>query len=113
VEGDAAMKIRVNVIEPLFNFLSQDDWIRNAQKMFRAHGHTSQSTLCVDADGLICVRGKQFSVAKYPVMVYAIDDAPYETAGMTGKRKPSESHDPTGNDQPNPETKTGSGVAND
>ena len=80
-------KISVNVGEELFQFTSMNDWIRKAQLAFREHGHTSESTLCVDSEGLICTWGKMFRVAKYPIRVYAIDDPPYKPHGMLGKRE--------------------------
>ncbi len=80
---------RVLVREVLFTFKDQDDWIRHAQGMFRAFGHTAESTICIDLRGMICARGKHFNEARYPITVYAIDDAPFEPAGMIGERQPT------------------------
>ena len=78
----------VQVRELLFEFASHAQWVRTAPYLFRQHGHSSESTLCVDQNGLICARGKQFGEAVYPVMVFAIDDPPFEPTGMRGERKP-------------------------
>jgi len=84
------MIVKIQVLEELFHFISLEDWIDHAQRRFRNHGHTSQTAICVDQYGLVCVRGKQFKTARYPVRVYAIDEAPYQPSGMLGERKPTE-----------------------
>ena len=81
------MKIKIQVIEYLFHFIGMNDWIDHAQMRFRNHGHTAESTICVDRNGLVCVRGKQFGEAAYPISVYAVDEAPYKPQGMIGKRE--------------------------
>jgi hypothetical protein len=79
--------ISVQVRDYLFEFTSFNDWVGRAQIAFLNMGHTSESTICVDQNGLICTRGKYFAKAKYPVRVYAIDDAPYMPKGALGKRE--------------------------
>ncbi len=83
-------EIRIKPIEELFHFIHFDDWINHAQKRFRNHGHTNQSTICVDEAGMVCTRGKHFKQARYPVRVYAVDEAPYKPTGMTGNREEQE-----------------------
>lgn len=83
-------RIDVKVGELLFEFSSFDDWCDRAQILFRNHGHDSRSAMCVDSDGLICTRGKQFAEAVFPVRVYAIDDPPFKPCGMLGGKVPIE-----------------------
>lgn len=84
------LRLRIRVLEELFHFISLDDWINAAQVRFRNYGHTAQTTISVDATGTVCVRGKQFKAARYPVRVYAVDEAPYKPCGMLGPREPTE-----------------------
>lgn len=78
----------IQVGENLFAFVNLDDWIDHAQVRFRRSGHTSQTTICIDDDGHVCTRGAHFKIAKYPVNVFAIDNAPYPPAGMLADRGP-------------------------
>lgn len=87
-DKDGHLRVKVRVLEELFHFSSMDDWINAAQLRFRNHGHTAQTTICVDQDGMICVRGKQFKTAVYPIRVYAVDEAPYAPSGALGPREP-------------------------
>lgn len=87
VESVRPGAVLVCVGELLFEFSSFNDWVRHAQLWFRDAGHTSGSTLCVDSHGLICTRGKMFSIAHYPIYVYAIDDPPFTPQGMLGRRQ--------------------------
>lgn len=82
--------IWIQVFEELFQFASMADWVSAAQIRFRNHGHTSQTAICVDSNGMVCVRGKQFATAVYPVRVFALDEAPYEPCGMQGSRDPNQ-----------------------
>lgn len=83
------MKITVQVFEALFQFSSGEDWIASATVRYRSYGHTSESTIAVDSNGMICARGRHFGLAVYPVTVYAIDAAPFVPGGMR-PRVPSE-----------------------
>lgn len=85
--GSVGVQLTLFVREELFHFTSEPDWIQAAQVRFRNHGHTAQSTICIDSAGLVCARGLHFQQAVYPVRVYAIDDAPYAPAGMRGARQ--------------------------
>jgi hypothetical protein len=78
--------VRILVREELFRFVTMRDWVVHAPARFRQVGHTSGSTICVDANGLVCARGKQFNEAVYPVRVFSIDDPPFKPLGMIGKR---------------------------
>lgn len=73
------MTINVQVREELFQFGSYLEWVGRAAMWFRRAGHTCESTICIDQNGLICSRGKQFGEAVYPITVYAIDDVPFPT----------------------------------
>ena len=83
----STLMLKIRVREELFHFIHFQDWIDHAQLRFRVHGHNAESTICVDQTGLICTRGKHFQLAKYPVRVYAVDDAPYKPQGMLGERE--------------------------
>jgi hypothetical protein len=74
----------------LFHFENFQDWVCTAQIAFRNLGHTHETTLCVDQNGMVCNRGKQFKEAAYPVSVYAIDDPPFKPSGMLGTREAAE-----------------------
>jgi len=89
-DNSGQLKVRISVLEELFHFVSMDDWIASAQLRFRNYGHTAQTAICVDSDGTVCLRGKQFNTARYPVRVYAVDEAPYKPSGMLGERQPTE-----------------------
>ena len=72
------LTLQIGVVEELFHFIHFNDWINHAAGRFRNHGHSVSSTVCVDAKGQICLRGKHFKEATYPVRVYAIEEpAPY------------------------------------
>jgi len=88
VEREQPRRLHVQPIEELFHFIHFKDWMQTAQMRFRNHGHTNESTICVDEAGMVCTRGKYFKQAKYPVRVYAVDDPPYQPSGMTGGRGP-------------------------
>ena len=85
------LRVRIQVIEELFHFISMEDWIQSAQLRFRNHGHTATTAVCVDRHGMVCVRGKQFKVASYPVRVYAVDEPPFKPQVMIGQQEPVES----------------------
>lgn len=84
------LRLRIQVDEELFHFIDFPDWVNHAQLRYRNYGHTSESTLAVDSKGLVCVRGKQFMNASYPVRVYSVDEAPYKPTGTLGTRQLSE-----------------------
>ena len=87
---DGRVSLRIVVREELFHFIHFDDWVNSAQIRFRNHGHDSRSAICVDSDGVICTRGKQFREARYPVRIYAVDDRAFEPVGALETRKPPE-----------------------
>jgi hypothetical protein len=83
------LKLRVKVIEEVFHFVSFDDWVESAKRRFRNNGHTAESVICVDRNGMICTCGREFKIALYPVRVYAITKAPFEpTTSMRSEREP-------------------------
>jgi hypothetical protein len=69
-------RIEVEVEEMSFEFLSEADWVANAHAFFRRSCLTSESAICVDTLGRICIKGKEFKRAEvegtYPIRVYAI-----------------------------------------
>ena len=84
---DGRVSLRILVREELFHFISFEDWVNFAQIRFRNHGHDSRSAICVDSDGMICTRGKQFREARYPVRTYAVDDRAFEAVGKASSMK--------------------------
>jgi hypothetical protein len=67
-------EIKITVGEELFSFRSYDDWCNTAQHRFADAGVGSKDTLCVDANGRVCLKGAEFTRAReeeaFPVRVY-------------------------------------------
>lgn len=62
--------------EKLFEFVSKQNWINQAQRIWRFHGVRSENTVCVDQLGRICNVGKHFADAErdnaYPIEVFLL-----------------------------------------
>lgn len=62
--------------QKLFEFASKNDWINNAQRIWKFHEVRAEDTLCVDQLGRICSFGKHFSDAErdqaYPIVVFRL-----------------------------------------
>jgi hypothetical protein len=62
----------------LFRFTDYEDWVNRAPGMFKKHRASSLDTICVDAKGRLCMKGKEFMRAKkentYPIIVYRFED---------------------------------------
>ena len=60
---------------PLFEFADFQHWVCAATKLFRASGHTSSDTVCIDSTGRMVLDGRGFTAAEvegtYPVKVYS------------------------------------------
>ena len=69
--------IRIAPYPELFRWNSFTEWCNRARRDFIRAGVSGPQTLCVDARGRVCTRGKQFMQAKddgaFPVIVYLID----------------------------------------
>jgi len=68
-----AKKVTIKTLGVLFRFQSFGDWEATATMRFRNCGHTADTVIAVDREGMVCVRQPHFKDAKYPVTVYAID----------------------------------------
>lgn len=71
--------IAVSVGELLFEFASHAQWASKGGSWFRNSGHTSATSICIDAKGRICSIGSDFSRAEkdgaYPVKVFVKQSA--------------------------------------
>lgn len=68
------MKIELQVMEEMFAFTSEQQWINKAQSWFRNSGVPKGHYICTDAKGRICTIGKHFMRATaedtYPITCY-------------------------------------------
>ena len=60
----------------LFDFTSFNDWVNTAQRKFGSVGLRSNQYLCIDTQGNVCTKGKEFHTARdngwFPVTVYQV-----------------------------------------
>ena len=60
----------------LFEFTSFNDWVNTAQRKFGAVSLRPNHYLCIDTQGNVCTKGKEFHTARdngwFPVTVYQI-----------------------------------------
>ena len=60
----------------LFDFPSFNDWVNNAQNKFLAVNVRPNHYLCIDTQGNVCTKGKEFHTARdngwFPVTVYQV-----------------------------------------
>lgn len=90
-----APRLAIEAGERLFEFESKQDWINQAQRIWRFHQVRAEDTVCVDRLGRIVGWGAHFAAAErddaYPIVVYRLraDMNPPPTA-QGGPRVPAE-----------------------
>ena len=74
--GSASNSTQLLVVvgEYLFEFSSFNDWVNEAQRIWRFHGVRGDNTIVVDSKGRLLQKGKEFMRARddgsFPVKVY-------------------------------------------
>jgi len=70
--------MEIKIGKKLFEFVSMQDWINKANRIWIHHEISSDKTLCIDQLGRICSYGLHFEIAKkdnaYPIEVFLLRD---------------------------------------
>lgn len=74
---EVLMKRELQLGPLLFQFTSFQQWVNKATSWFDNSGAPTKDTICIDAMGRVCYRGKEFMRARdektFPITVYHID----------------------------------------
>lgn len=70
------MKVEIDVDGEMFHFDSEQEWVNKAQSWFANSGVRRGHYICIDANGRVCEKGKEFMRATaektYPITVYKL-----------------------------------------